>query len=69
MFATKLSGDSVNLGEEIVLALKRYGRVPVEFLVRLTGRSPSTVEEYVTALEERHVVKRQNEQVMLEDES
>ena len=67
MFASRLSGESANLGEEIVLALKRYGDVPVEFLSRLTGRGPATIEEYLTALEEKHVVKRKDEKVSLNE--
>lgn len=66
MFATRLSGDPTNLGEEIVLALKRYGTVPVEFLSRLTGRDVSTVEEYLATLEEKKVISREDHKVKLD---
>lgn len=65
MFSSRLSGDNTNLGEEIVLALKRYGSVPIEFLSKLTGKDPATVEQYVTTLEEKEVVKREDQKVKL----
>ena len=65
MIATRLSGEPGNLGEEIVIALKRYGSVPVEFLSRLTGRDPSTIEKYLVTLEQRKVVKREDQSVKL----
>ena len=68
MFSTRLSGDNTNLGEEIVLALKRYGSVPIEFLSKLTGKDPSTVERYVTTLEEKEVVKREDQKIKLYNE-
>ena len=66
MIATRLSGEPGNLGEEIVIALKRYGSVPVEFLSRLTGRDPLTIEKYLTALEQKRVVKREDQNVKLD---
>ena len=66
MFATRLSGDPTNLGEEIVLALKRYGTVPVEFLSRLTGRDVSTVEQFLDKLEQKKVVTREDRKVTLD---
>ena len=66
MLATRLSGEPGNLGEEIVIALKRYGSVPVEFLSRLTGRDSSTIERYLTTLEQKKVVKREDQNVKLD---
>jgi predicted transcriptional regulator len=65
MYSTRLSGDNTNLGEEIVLALRRYGAVPIEFLSKLTGRDTPTLERYLTTLEEKEVVKREDQKVKL----
>jgi len=49
----------------IVLVLKNYGAVPLDFLAQKVGRRTPEILEYLRALEEEGVIKRQDDTVAL----
>lgn len=51
----------------IVMTLKNYGEVELDFLAELVGRSPTEVEGYLQNLEEDGIVRQQGSKVSLVD--
>jgi len=56
---------SLSLAELIVVTLRRYGEISVDFLARVLDQRTSDVEEYVVKLEREGVVMRSGNKVSL----
>jgi DNA-binding MarR family transcriptional regulator len=56
---------SLSLAELIVVTLRRYGSISVDFLARVLDQRTSDVEEYVDRLEREGVVMRSGNEVSL----
>lgn len=47
----------IKVSTSIVRALETYGEIPVDFLVKVVGRSSTEIMEYVDALKDEQVVE------------
>lgn len=57
--------ESKGLSMLIVITLKEYGTIPIDFLAKVLGRRPSEIEEYLENLERERVIERKGEKVSL----
>ncbi len=59
------SSQRAATANSIVLVLKNYGSVPLDFLAQKVGHITPEILEYLRTLEEEGVIKRQDDTVAL----
>jgi hypothetical protein len=61
------SSESLSLNTSIVLALRRYGTIPLDFLARVLGRRKSEILSDVEDLQRKGIVAVTDEKISLSD--
>jgi hypothetical protein len=56
---------TMSLGERIILTLRKYGTVPVDFIARVNSRRVSEIEDYLQILQVDGIIKREGDRVSL----